>query len=243
VFQERFVGWSTDRAGEGAVRITLLVHDTGEGFGPLVQAVKESLPGGDIEAFCTGTVATVVTLSKNLVGGIAAGLTASLIVMAVLCGMLLGSVRLALVAALPNLFPLVFVFGVMGLTCWVGSERLAIPINSGSAMVATIALGIALNDTIHFLLYYRRQTREGGLNVHEGIRRTFQHVGRPIILTSLVHVAGFSIFLLSDFQPLYHFGLLSMIAMLAALVGDLVLLPNLLVAFDRVPAAPSSQSV
>lgn len=115
-----------------------------------------------------------------------------------------------------------------------GMGIFGLPLNSGPAMVASIALGIALNDTVHFLLHYRR-SRQQGLATDEAVRQTFTEIGRPIVLTSVVNCAGFSIFLLSDFRPLYHFGLLSSVAMSAALIGDLLLLPNLLRVFDRSP--------
>jgi hypothetical protein len=150
--------------------------------------------------------------------------------MAVLLGALFRSVRLTLIAAVPNFFPVLAIYGAMGL--------LKIPINCGSAMVLTIALGIALNDTIHFLLHYRRRTREEGCSTQDAVTDTIEHLGRPIVLTSLVHIAGFLIFLLTDFQPLYHFGILASATMILALVGDLVLLPNLLVVFDRAAVRP-----
>src|SRR5690606_32748540 len=107
---------------------------------------------------------------------------------------------------------IVIVYGFMALV--------GIPITSGSSMVATVALGIALNDTIHFMLHYRKQRYDGGLSLDVSLRETFEHIGRPIILTSIVFIAGFTIFLLSDFLPLFQFGLLATIAMVAALIGD-----------------------
>src|SRR5690606_28417505 len=70
-------------------------------------------------------------------------------------------------------------------------------------------------------------------STESAIRGTFGEIGRPIILTSIVNCAGFGIFMISDFMPMAHFGLLAGIAMAAALVGDLVLLPNLLRLFDQ----------
>jgi len=81
-------------------------------------------------------------------------------------------------------------------------------------------------------LHYRRCRIEGQGN-EEALSHTLQEIGRPIVLTSLVNCAGFAIFLLSEFLPIYHFGMLASIAMLAALVGDLLLLPNLLRVFDK----------
>ena len=233
VFQKSFVSWSTDQQQTGALRVTLLVHDPGTGFAPFVEAVHQSVPDDGVETIITGAVSTVVTLSKNLISGITLGIVTSIICMTVLCGILFGSLRLALIATIPNFFPLIFVFGIMGLSCWLNFPGYVIPVNSGSAMVATIALGIALNDTIHFVVHYRLQKRDPNKQVQDAIAVTFQHVGRPILLTSLIHMIGFSIFLFSDFQPLVHFGFLSMLSMIAALFGDLILLPNLLLLFDR----------
>ena len=98
-------------------------------------------------------------------------------------------------------------------------------------MVTTIALGVGLNDTVHFVMHYLGR-REEGADVDTALVGTFGEIGRPIVLTSVVNCAGFGILFLSDFLPMSHFGLLSAVAMVAALVGDLVLLPNLLQLFD-----------
>ncbi|MBW3539862.1 MAG: MMPL family transporter [Planctomycetes bacterium] len=231
-FRTAFKNWTVDLSRRGAMRVTFMVYDPGTGFRPLMEAVRdelEQLPPGRFDYFYTGTAANVAVLSEQLVGGMTRGLLAATAAMALLCVVLFRSLRITLIAVLPNAFPVLIVFGVMGL--------FGIPLNSGSAMVTTIALGVGLNDTVHFVMHYRRRRSEGDscdLAVHE----TVAEIGRPIILTSVVNCLGFSIFLLSDFLPMSHFGLLAAIAMAAALVGDLVLLPNLLKLFDRdaVPA-------
>ena len=164
-------------------------------------------------------------------GGITRGLIAAMIAMAVVCLALFRSVKLTLIAVAPNAFPVLVVFGFMGL--------FGIPLNCGSAMVTTIALGVGLNDTVHFVMHYRGRRLEGA-DTESALKGTFGEIGRPIILTSAVNCVGFGIFMLSDFLPMAHFGLLAGIAMAAALVGDLVLLPNLLRVFDQhawLPAA------
>ena len=87
--------------------------------------------------------------------------------------------------------------------------------------------------TIHFVLHYRNLTRDEKISKVEAIKLTIEHIGRPIILTSAVHLAGFLIFLTTDFLPLYQFGFLAGMSMLAAVIGDLILLPALLVIFDK----------
>lgn len=223
-FYEAFKNWTEDLAKQDSLRISFMVHDTGDGFGPLIEEVRAALPEDRFDCVYTGTAANVVTLSENLVGGITWGLVVATLVMAILCFMLFRSIHLTLVAVLPNALPVVVVFGVMG--------AFDVPLNSGSAMVSTIALGVALNDTIHFLMHYRRR-RAAGESTDEVLAETFAELGRPIVLTSVVNLVGFAVFLLSDFRPMVHFGLLASIAMVAALAGDLVLLPNLLKLTDR----------
>jgi predicted RND superfamily exporter protein len=236
IFSSTFQSWNYDKKGEGALRLTFLAHDqVAEGFAPLLRYTRENLPHERFDCYLCGSIAQVVQLGEGLSGGILWGLGSSVIIIAVVCGFLFRSLKFTLLALPPNLFPVLALYGVMGL--------FKIPISSGSAMVATIALGIAVNDTMHFVLHYQRLTRERGMGTRRGIVQTIGDLGRPIVLTSVVHIAGFTVFLLTDFQPLFHFGLLSSAAMTAAMLGDLFMLPNLLMLFDRRPDSAPETSV
>ncbi len=219
-----FKDWTADLNDCGALRVSFMVYDNGEGFRPLLKEIREAAPTDDFDWICAGTAVNVEILAEHLVGGITRGLITALVIMAALCAILFRSIRLTLISVLPNTLPVLVVFGLMGLC--------DIPLNSGSAMVTTIALGVGLNDTVHFVMHYRRR-RTAGEDVDEALADTFAEVGRPIVLTSVINCVGFGIFLLSDFRPLYHFGMLASMAMAAALLGDLLLLPNLLKLFDR----------
>jgi predicted RND superfamily exporter protein len=143
------------------------------------------------------------------------------------CVVLFRSWRLGTIAFFPNAFPILIVYGYMG--------AVGVALSSGSAMVATVSLG--MNQTIFIILRYRKMTREQGCDIDTALRETFVHIGRPVVFTCLVFTLGFLIFLVSDFLPLHNFGLLTSIAMLAGLVGDLLFLPCLLRTFDRLPHA------
>jgi predicted RND superfamily exporter protein len=232
-FRGAFKNWTVDISGQGALRVTFMVYDPGTGFRPLLDGVRQELrrmPAGRFDHFFTGTAANVAILSEQLVGSMTSGMVAATAAMIILCVVLFRSMRLTLIALLPNALPNLFVFGLMGL--------FGIPLNSGSAMVATIALGVALNDTVHFIMHYRHRRLEGE-SIETALTDTYGEIGRPIVLTSVVMCLGFAMFLLSDFRPMYHFGLLGSIAMVAALAGDLVLLPNLLRLFDKERAVGS----
>jgi len=235
IFTDTFQSWNYDKLGEGALRLTFLAHDqTAEGFRPLLDFARDNLPRDRFDCYVCGSIAQIVELGEGLSGGILWGLGSSIVIIAVLCGLLFRSLKFTLLALPPNLFPVLALYGVMGL--------FKIPISSGSAMVATIALGIAVNDTMHFVLHYQRLTRQNGFGAERGIVQTIADLGRPIVLTSAVHIAGFTVFLLTDFQPLFHFGLLSSAAMIAAMFGDLLMLPNLLMLFDRRAEGSATES-
>jgi predicted RND superfamily exporter protein len=227
ILKSSFRAWNTDKQNVGALRVTIVANDIGDGFEQLMHGVREALPQDRFHAYLTGSVAQGVNLAAGLRTSLIGGLEWSFLVIGLVCFAMFRSLRLTLIAMLPNVFPIMAVFGLMGL--------FKMPLSSGSAMVATVALGIALNDTIHFILHYRERTREQGHSPQEAIRDCVRHLGRAVVLMSLVHIAGFAIFLCTDFLPLYHFGILASFAMLAALAGDLILLPSLLLVFDRPP--------
>ena len=144
------------------------------------------------------------------------------------------SPRIGLIAVLPNLVPLVFTFGYIGLQ---GYE-----LNAGNVIVFAISLGIGIDDTIHFLARYREETRKGS-DVQTALRRTLEGTGQAIVVTSLLVVSGLCVLMYSDFVPTRRFAELTAITMLAALGGVVLLLPPCLVLFWKdTPASGTPDS-
>lgn len=129
------------------------------------------------------------------------------------------SPRLALVALSVNLLPVLLVIGLAGF--------FDIPLNAISVMVAAIAFGIAIDDSVHFITSFLKHRADGHCPSRAAAKALATKT-RPIILTSLILVGIFSTFLTFSFPPVVHFGLLCAAAFLAALVTSLVLLPALL---------------
>ena len=92
-------------------------------------------------------------------------------------------------------------------------------------MVFAISLGIAVDDSIHFIARFREEIREHGSSVEAAIRRAFYGAGRAMVLTSVLVVSGLAVLLLSDFVPSRRFAELTSVTMIAALVGNLIVLP------------------
>ncbi len=136
----------------------------------------------------------------------------------------LRSFRLLLVSVLPNLMPILSTFTVMML--------LDIPLDPGTVMVASIALGIAVDDTVHVLAGYRRQRKQGAGN-RMSILGALRDVGPSITVTSLTASAGFFILGTSMFKPLSYFGLASGLAIVLAFLADLYFVPAILAVAGR----------
>ena len=154
-------------------------------------------------------------------------LRGTMIAMALISLILIGvfrSVRLGLVSLIPNFLPAAMSFGLWGYL--VGHVGLA------SSVVVAVTFGIVVDDTVHFLSKYQKVRREGFL-ASEAVRSTLSTVGRALSITTLILSAGFLVFATSGFELSWALGLLVTVTILFALIADLLLLPALLVAFDR----------
>jgi hypothetical protein len=127
--------------------------------------------------------------------------------------------RAGLMAVVPNLFPILVLFGIMGF--------LSVPLDTSTALIAAIALGICIDDTMHFMVRYHHHTRHER-NQNVAIRKSLRDEAMPIIATSMALALGFAVFSLSSFPPIVHFGLLSSLVMVLALVAVFVILPMVL---------------
>jgi len=131
-----------------------------------------------------------------------------------------------LLVMLPNVFPIVLVFGIMGWSGW--------QLDIGTIMTASVALGIAVDDTLHFVAWYRRETA-AGLSPFNAAKKSMRHCGKAMLQTTLICGLGLSvlglgpILGLSAFLPLQRFGFMMFVLLSSALIGDLILLPAILV--------------
>jgi predicted RND superfamily exporter protein len=129
------------------------------------------------------------------------------------------SLRLGLLAMVPNIVPVLLFFGALG----AGAAPLSIP----TSLIGCIALGIAVDDTVHFLVAYQHRRAEGA-SPDEAASDTIRRVGRPIVMTSIMLVIGFLVITMSGFATLREFGYLTALTMAICLSTDLALFPALL---------------
>lgn len=161
-------------------------------------------------------------ISKSLVEG----LIFSVLLIALIMGWVYRSVRMMLISMIPNLIPLLVVGGLMG--------ALGIELKTSTAVIFTIAFGIAYDDTIHLLGKFRIEMSKG-LSHRMALKNAYLARGKAMILSSLILCCGFSLLVFSTFMGSFYMGVLISITLFIALVSDLLLLPVLVLLYFRAP--------
>jgi predicted RND superfamily exporter protein len=172
---------------------------------------------------------TSVVASRNLnqmITDLATSLGSAAVIIFVVMSLGFGSLRLGLISCVPNLFPLVVTAAALVVT--------GRPLQMTSVIVFSICLGIAVDDTIHFINRFQRELRLDG-DVDAAIIRSYRAVGSAMIMTSVVLIAGFGSLQISEMPTTRLFSGLSVLTIFAALVGDLVILPAMLACFVPKP--------
>ncbi len=183
---------------------------------PLLEEELAGIAGDVISARVTGLALLMGRMEAYL---LASQLRSFALAFALVIGVIalaFRSVRIGLLSTIPNLLPLALVLGAMG---WLG-----IQLDATTAMVAPILLGIAVDDTVHLLQGVQVERRAGG-DVPQAFTAAAGRVGRALVLTTVVLVLGFLTPLLGSFKPNLHFALLSALALVLALLADLVVFP------------------
>lgn len=167
-------------------------------------------------AHVTGSLVLLNRSADDLARGQVAGLWQVLVVLFLVMSLIFLSMRAGLLSLVPNVLPIIVLFGLMG---WTG-----ITLNISTSMIAVIAIGIAVDDTIHYFSEFNVQLRATGDQEH-AILNTVRIVGQPIVYSALALIAGFGIVCLSNFQPIRHFGFLASATMVTDLVAELLITP------------------
>ena len=220
-----------------ATRISLVVRDKGSkawaALQPRCEALLDELIRDDpalgdrVGAVITGTMTYVNETLDFIIQDMITSLALAFLIIMVLMAMLFRSLRVGLISMLPNVFPLIGTAGLMA--------ALDIPLRLSTLIVFAICLGIAVDDTIHFLARFRQEVR-AGRSAEDAIRVTMTTSGRAMLITTVLLVAGFMVNISSGFLARQQFGFLAGATISLALLGDFFLLAPciLLTRLDRV---------
>jgi len=167
----------------------------------------------------TGLVPLIYKAQHELLNGLFNSLLLAFVLIAIVMILVLRSPSAGLVSMVPNVFPVVVIFGAMG---WLG-----VLIDVGTMMTASVALGVAVDDTLHFLTWYRRGLDEGR-DRKGAVTLAYERCATAMSQTTLIGGLGLAVFAFSTFTPTQRFGYLMLALLAAALVGDLIFLPAVL---------------
>lgn len=172
-----------------------------------------------LDVHVTGLSVLTAQAADSMARGQAESLLLMLIAILLLVSLLFVNLKAGASALVPNLLPILVLFGVMGYA--------GIPLDTSTAMVAVIALGISIDDTLHFMARYHDNTRRFQEEAR-ALVSTVEDESKPIITTSVALGLGFAALAVSHFPPVVHFGLLTAMVMLLALISTFILTPVLL---------------
>ena len=173
----------------------------------------------DASVTITGRIPLLAQIVKNSITTMAKSYSISLVVITLLMIVLVGRVRIGLMSMTANVFPILFVMGMMGMNNF--------PLDLSTMLVGSLILGIVVDDTIHLLHHFRRAFEKTG-DVERAVRETLFSTGRALFITSMVLCGGFFIFTLGSLANNVRFGIISAFAIIFALVADFFLVPALL---------------
>lgn len=194
------------------------INQIRESVEPVLAAYHEKGVEG-ISATYTGLVPLIYQAQSSMLDGLMLNFVGDMVLIGIAIMFLLRNFSAGILLALPSLFPLAIVFGAMG---WTG-----IVIDVGTVMTPAVALGVTVDDAIHFMLWCRHG-EERGMKKHEAIMFAYEDCARAIYQSWGVIGLGLASFALSSFQPTQRFGVLMFTMLTASSVGNLVMLPAIL---------------
>ena len=227
--QENLLKSFVDSTGQTA-RITTFMKDVEtDRMEQIKDTLRESIaaifPSDQFKAFMTGNALLFLQGTKYLVKNLVISLALAIMLIALLMVYLFRSFRMVLISLTPNLLPLIMTAGIMG--------YIGVPIKPSTILVFSIAFGISVDDTIHFLTRYRQELIANHWEIKKSVYSALRETGVSMFYTSVVLFFGFSVFTISNFGGTVALGALVSITLLFAMLCNLLLLPSLLLSLER----------
>jgi len=211
-------------------RITTFMKDIGT---DKMERIEEDLqtkinkvfPAENYNVIMTGKALVFQKGTKYLVKNLAISLSLAILLIALFMAYMFRSFRMIIVSLIPNLLPLLITAGLMG--------YLGVPIKPSTILVFSIAFGISVDDTIHFLAKYRQELQANNWKIKKSVYGALRETGVSMIYTSIVLFFGFTVFTISSFGGTVALGALVSATLLFAMLSNLLLLPSLLLSLER----------
>jgi len=211
-------------------RITTFMKDIGTDKMQIIQerlkaVITKEFPADRYEVSLTGKALVFIKGTNYLIKNLVISLSLAILLIAIFMAWMFRSPQMIFISLIPNMLPLLITAGLMGF--------LSIPIKPSTILVFSIAFGISVDDTIHFLAKYRQELMANNWNIKPSVYAALRETGVSMFYTSIVLFFGFLVFTLSSFGGTIALGGLVSVTLLLAMVSNLLLLPSLLLTFEK----------
>lgn len=211
-------------------RITTFMKDIGTDWmeeieDDLFAKIQKIFPDENYHVSMTGKALLFTKGTKYLVKNLILSLALAIFLISLLMAYMFRSFRMILISLVPNILPLLITAGMMGF--------LGIPLKPSTILVFSIAFGISVDDTIHFLAKYRQELQTHNWKIRRSVYAALKETGVSMFYTSIVLFFGFSVFMISSFGGTKALGGLVSVTLLFAMLSNLILLPSLLLSLER----------
>jgi predicted RND superfamily exporter protein len=190
----------------------------------LIDKIDKIFPEERYGVKITGKSLLFLKGTKYLIKNLILSLSLAILLIAFFMAFLFRSLKMIIISLIPNLLPLIITAGVMGFT--------GIPLKPSTILVFSIAFGISVDDTIHFLAKYRQELIANGWRINKAVFAALRETGISMFYTSIVLFFGFSVFLSSNFGGTQALGGLVAVTLMMAMLANLILLPSLLISLE-----------
>ncbi|MCP4131578.1 MAG: MMPL family transporter [bacterium] len=206
------------------VRIPMVSSKTMKGLIAEAETEIRTIFKDDVDIKFGGYVPLYVKMMEYIIESQISSFLIAFVIIFALMALLFRSYSVLLIGIVPNLMPIFMTLGFMGLT--------GVNLDIATVTIAAIAIGISVDDTIHFIFMYKKKKGEG-CTTSEAVEHTIGTTGKAIIITSMLLIFGYSALLFASIKSVIFFGLLIAVAMIFAVIADLFLLPSLLLLFSK----------
>lgn len=202
----------------GSIRMDSLINQA------IKPKVEEVFAGTDFDISITGTTLLFIKGNKFLIDNLITSMIIAFVIISMIIGLLFNNFKMIVICLIPNIIPLLITGGMMGIV--------GISLKPSTALIFSIAFGISVDDSLHFLAKYRQELFANNFSVPIAVSKSIRETGASMIYTSIILFFGFVIFGASEFGGTVALGVLTSTTLLIAMLTNLIVLPALLLRFD-----------
>ena len=213
------------------MRVSLRIADIGSNkldtfiTKKITPVIDKLFKDSKLDVKLTGSTLIFIKGNKFLIKSLITSMILAFVIIAIIMALLFKNFKMIVISLIPNIIPLMITAGIMG--------YFSIPLKPSTALIFSIAFGISIDNSIHFLAKYRQELLSNNFYVSLAVSKTLRETGSSIIYTNIILFCGFIIFVLSEFGGTISLGKLTSITLFFAMLTNIIVLPGLIIQFDK----------